>query len=269
MRVWLILFLIVAWLIPKPLSSKKYELTPEERVTIIRGLTAEFATAKVLVPRSKKYLKIAQDGSWDKMQWEDMRMEYGPAARPGDQVQLTKVELEDKRIKLDLNGGFASGPKWYERIQIGMGTGGGVRTTPASTSQNVAAAGTRLVIEFPDGVPPLDPKEVKKILSSVLDFEKRSAGEQYVENLPPEIKKAVQEKRAIEGMDKEQVLLALGRPVHKVRETKDGEEYEDWIYGQPPGRIVFVTFNSENKVVQVKEEYAGLGGSQVKTKPVL
>jgi len=43
-----------------------------------------------------------------------------------------------------------------------------------------------------------------------------------------------------------------------VRETKDGVETEDWIYGVPPGKIVFVTFNG-NKVIKVKETYAGLG----------
>jgi hypothetical protein len=54
------------------------------------------------------------------------------------------------------------------------------------------------------------------------------------------------------------VRLALGQPVHKERETKDGVELEDWVYGTPPGKIVFVTFDG-NKAVKVKEEYAGLG----------
>ncbi len=59
-------------------------------------------------------------------------------------------------------------------------------------------------------------------------------------------------------MDKEQVRMALGQPTHKERESKDGEDLEDWIYGTPPGKIVFVTFNGE-KVSKVKEDYAGLG----------
>jgi len=75
----------------------------------------------------------------------------------------------------------------------------------------------------------------------------------------PEIRAAVEEKRAVEGMDKDQVFLALGQPKHKVRETKDGQELEDWVYGTPPGRIIFVTFH-DNKVIRVKETYAGLGG---------
>ena len=69
---------------------------------------------------------------------------------------------------------------------------------------------------------------------------------------------AIKEKRAVEGMDRDQILLALGKPVTKSRETKDGLEIEDWIYGKPPGRITFVTFNG-NKVIKVKESYAGLG----------
>jgi hypothetical protein len=36
-------------------------------------------------------------------------------------------------------------------------------------------------------------------------------------------------------------------------------QLEDWIFGTPPGRIVFVTFEGD-KVVRVKETYAGLGG---------
>jgi hypothetical protein len=64
-------------------------------------------------------------------------------------------------------------------------------------------------------------------------------------------------------MDRDQVLLSLGRPTHKSREVKDGIETEDWVFGQPPGKITFVTFNG-SKVSKVKEEYAGLG-TQVAT----
>ena len=51
----------------------------------------------------------------------------------------------------------------------------------------------------------------------------------------------------------------MGRPTHKERDTTaDGVEQESWVFGTPPGRITFVTFEG-NKVVKVKEEYAGLG----------
>jgi hypothetical protein len=72
------------------------------------------------------------------------------------------------------------------------------------------------------------------------------------------MQKAIRERRVLVGMDHEQVVLAMGRPDHKSRETKDGVEQEDWVYGEAPGKFVFVTFQGD-KATAVKEEYAGLG----------
>jgi transcriptional regulator of aromatic amino acid metabolism len=73
-----------------------------------------------------------------------------------------------------------------------------------------------------------------------------------------DLRKAIAEKRVTEGMDRDQVKLTLGNPLRKYRETKDGDDLEDWIYGQPPGKVTFITFKG-NKVVKVKDQYAGLG----------
>jgi hypothetical protein len=49
------------------------------------------------------------------------------------------------------------------------------------------------------------------------------------------------------------VTAALGRPDQKVRQRDEkGDDTEDWIYGQPPARTVFVTFNGD-KVTQVRQ----------------
>ena len=246
----------VAALVVFPLLSADDKLTFDDRVEIVRGLMAEYATAKVLIPRSKKHLDVMADGKFDKQGWEAMAREVGPAARSGDMVQITKVEIEDDRIVLELNGGAKSKRKWYERIEVGMGGS----TRPVNQPQNVTApAGTTLALTFDKRVPALPAAELKKLLAPVLDFEKRSATEQLMDSFPPEIQTAVKEKRAIEGMDREQVLLALGKPRHKQREVKEGEDYEDWVYGLPPGKITFVTFKGA-KVERVKESYAGLGG---------
>lgn len=238
------------------MAGAKNKLTPEERIEIMRGLTAEYATAKIGIPRSKKALLLTAEGKiGDREQWDDAARELGPAARSGDLVQITKVEVDDDAIKLELNGGLKSGRKWYERIEMGAGS----RTAPIGQGGN-PTLGTLLVVEFPNGVPPVKATEFKKMLKPVLDFEKRSATENYVENLPEPIQAAIREKRVVEGMDREQVLLAVGRPRSKSREIKDGEELEDWVYGLPPGKITFVTFNG-SKVSKVKESYAGLGGS--------
>lgn len=244
-----------------PLAAAEPKLTFEERIAITRGLTAEYATAKVPLPRSKKALEVESSGAYDKRRWEAAGREFGPAARVGDQVQISKVVIESDKLVLDINGGFKGGRKWYERIEVGMGS----RTTPIS-SGTAAPGGTTLALHFPKGVPALAASEFKKMLAPVLDFEKRSATEQYMETLPPEVQSAIKEKRAAEGMDREQVLLALGRPRNKVRETRDGVDTEDWIYGQPPGKITFVTF-AGNKVIHVKDTYAGLGGSVAEPLP--
>jgi hypothetical protein len=246
----------LAFLPFSPAAGDARKLLPEERIEIIRGMTAELATSRVILPRSKKPLPFPSSGAYDKKLWDKIGREFGPAARVGDLLRITKVKLEDDRIVLEINGGMKGGRKWSERIQIGMGGG----TVPLSSGgHSVAPSGTTIALIFDQAVPPLKAAEVKKLLAPVLDFAFRSATEQYVESLPPEIQKAIEEKKAIEGMDMEQVLLALGRPRHKVRETKDGVELEDWIYGDPPGRITFVTFDT-GKVVKITESYAGLGG---------
>ncbi len=237
------------------LFAAKEKMTPEDRIVLVRGMSAEFATAKQSIPRSKKPLPFSSNGTWDKEKWTDAGRENGPAARAGDQVQVTRIEINGDDIEVELNGGFRMGPKWHERIQVGTGS----RTAPVSRGSN-PTVGTVISVKFEGGVPPIESKELKKILAPILDFEKRSATENYLESLPDPIKNAIKEKRALEGMDKDQVLMALGKPRHKSRETKDGTELEDWIYGEPPGRISFVTF-SGSKVVKVKEAYAGLGGS--------
>jgi outer membrane protein assembly factor BamE (lipoprotein component of BamABCDE complex) len=95
-----------------------------------------------------------------------------------------------------------------------------------------------------------------------MDFEKHSATEQYVERLPEPIKKAIKEQHAIDGMDRDQVLLALGKPRSKSRQTNtEGDETEDWMYGEPPGKITFVTFNESGKVIKIQESYANIGGT--------
>lgn len=248
-------FFFTASFVTAPLFADK--LTTDERIEILRGLTAEYATAKIFLPKSKKPLQYKSTGEYDKTQWRDIGREFGPAAREGDLVQVTKVQVEDNKIVLEINGGAKGKRKWYQNVEVGMGN----RTTPINSQQNTAApGGTSLALVFDKAVPALPASELKKMLAPILDFDRRSATEQIMESLPPEIQAAVKEKRAIEGMDRDQVLLAVGKPRTKVRETKDGVDLEDWIYGQAPGKVTFITFGN-GKVTRVKDAYAGLGGS--------
>lgn len=232
------------------------KLSFDERMEIERGLNAEFATLKVSLPHAKKPLVVRSDGTYDTRAWENAMQAAGPAARLGDEVQITRVEIESNKILLEINGGTRSG-HWYDHVQVGMGG----NTSPVHTNQNAQTAnGSHIAIVFPGSVPSLKSSDIRQMLAPIFDFEKHSAAEQYMDKLPEPIQKAIKEQRAVTGMDKDQVLLALGKPRNKSRETnKDGDEIEDWIYGDPPGKMTFVRFN-EGKVVKIDESYANVGG---------
>jgi hypothetical protein len=250
-----------------PVSAADKKLTEDDRIELLRGLMAEYATVKTSLPRSRKPLPFESTGTWDKQAWAEATKEFGPAARVGDQVQVTHVSIESEKILLEINHGM-KGAKggWRDHVSIGMGGGG---MTPVNTQQNSnAPSGTNIVLLFNKPVPSLKSADIKKMLAPVLDFEKETATENYVEKLPEPVQKAIKANKAIEGMDRDQVLLAIGKPRHKERNvTKDGAETEDWIYGDPPGKITFVIFTG-SKVTQVKEAYADVGGSTAAPLPV-
>jgi hypothetical protein len=230
------------------------KLTFDDEVELVRGLTAENAKVKTYLPRSKKPVEYDASGKWDKQAWLNAGEKLGAAARVGDSIQITKVTLENDKIILEINGGIKSGSHWYDHVQVGMGG----TTAPVSNGDGTPKTGTYIAVLFHKPLEPMKAADVKKMLAPIFDFDKHSATEIYAEQLPPEIKAAIAAKRAEPGMDKDQVVLAMGKPVRKMRETVDDVESEDWIYGTPPGKITFVTF-SGSKCVKVKETYAGLG----------
>jgi hypothetical protein len=234
------------------------KLSFDERVEIERGLNAEYATARVILPHSKKPLVIHSDGKYSQAEWDEALRETGPAARLGDQIQITGVKIEANKILLDINGGFKGTGHWYDHVEVGMGG----PTSPVGGNQNGPPAnGSRVELVFPGPIPSVSSAEIRRMLTPIFDFEKHSASDQYIDRLPEPMKKAIKEQRAIQGMDKDQVLMALGRPKNKSRETtKDGDEVENWIYGDPPGKMTFVKF-TEGKVTEVKDSYANVGGS--------
>jgi hypothetical protein len=114
--------------------------------------------------------------------------------------------------------------------------------------------GATVYVDFSKKLPDLTPEEIKQILSPVLNFGKqRSAAVQFADSLPPQFREAIKNRIAAVGMDHETVIAAMGRPDRKVRERDaDGNDTEDWIYGSPPGKTVFVTFIGDT-VARVKQ----------------
>jgi len=117
-----------------------------------------------------------------------------------------------------------------------------------------AGMGSTIYLEFKKPVPDLSPDDLKQLLAPFLDFSKqRSASVHWTDTLPAEMKKAIQDRRPTIGMDRDEVIAAIGKPEHKVRERDaEGNEIEDWIYGQPPSKTVFVRFQGE-KVTSVRQ----------------
>ena len=148
---------------------------------------------------------------------------------------------------LELNGGGKKGKKWYQRIEVGMGT----TTRPVVPDAPVLAYGSSITLVLPRKVEETSVEEVKKRLAKVLDFERHSPTVLYSPAVPPEFKEAIKNHQVVIGMDRDAVLSSKGAPERKVREEREGVEQEDWIYGLPP-HVLFVTFEGDrvSKVTQ-------------------
>jgi hypothetical protein len=238
------------------------KLTFEDRVEIERGLMAEYGVLKTPLPHARSALAFDASNGIDQNEWTKIAREEGLAARAGSTVQVTKVDIGEDKITLQIDGGYNGGRKWYRNATIAAGPS----SLPGQTRigdgvDDNAPFGTSVAILFHKPLEPMKASEIKKMLAPLIDFDPHSVTEIYAETLSPEVQAAVKGKRALVGMNKEQVTLALGRPEHKERQTVSGVELEYWTYGEAPGRFTFVTFKGD-KAIAVKEEYAGLG-SQV------
>jgi hypothetical protein len=241
-------------------AAKQATLSPENRIEIVRYLSSEYAISRQPLPASKnkkEALSVAGNGQVNQELLRETLAKRGAAIYTGERIQITKIEFERDFILFEINGGGKRGRKWYEGIQVGV-AGAPVPTIskegppPDPTQEPMRAGfGSWVALRFPEGVPDITAAEVKQLLAGVFDFEARSAATPWIETIPEEFREPVKQRRAVVGMTREIVLAAKGRPEKKVREIKDGVEYEDWIYGHPPFTI-FVTFVGD-EVVEVKD----------------
>lgn len=233
-------------------SSKPLE--PTSRLLLIRYVDGEFAHVVQPLPGGKKGYKIPAGKPLDMHRLSDALRLYGTAAGPGDTVQITGIEFRASQIVLQINGGGKKHFHWRDHLQVSVG---GTGTDPQPTHESYAQQqlpGATLVLDYGRAVPDMSPDDLKHDLSVLLDFSKqRSATVNWIDTLAPQFQQAIKDERAVVGMDSEMVLAAMGRPDHKVRERDtEGNNTEDWIYGTPPSRTTFVTFEGDT-VIRVKE----------------
>lgn len=242
---------VFVWAVPQDSAKKpSSQLGNQSKLMIIRFVDGEFAKTVQPLPHEKSGYKI-QVGKPLNLQdlGNEVRRE-GAIANPGDTVQITNIEFRATEIAVQINGGGRKKFHLRDHLQIGMG---GAAPPVADDAHPEEGRGTTLVLDYGRSLPDLSPDDVKRDLSVVLDFSKeRSAAVNWIDTLPPEFQQAIQEHRVLVGMDQEMVIAAVGRAEHKVREKDaNGNDTEDWIYGTPPAKTIFVTFIA-SKVVRVK-----------------
>jgi hypothetical protein len=242
-----------------PPAAKSTTLQEGSKLELIRYVSGEFAKAIKPLPAGKEGFHLSVGKTLEAEQLDRAVATHGPAVNTGDNVQITKLEFRDHQIVVDVNGGGRGKRHWRDHLQIGIG-GAGYPPTQTSTNQDPGppgmqpGMGSTIFLDFNKSLPDLTPDELKQLLSPFLNFAKeRSAAVQWFDTLPPEMKKAIQERKPVVGMDREELVAAIGKPDHKVRERdSEGNDIEDWIYGQPPSKTVFVRFQGE-RVTSIKQ----------------
>jgi hypothetical protein len=242
-----------------PPAAKNTTLQETSKLNLIRYVSGEFAKAIKPLPAGKEGFHVTVGKPLETDLLDRAVATRGPAVNTGDNVQITKLEFRDHQIIVDVNGGGRGKRRWRDHLQIGLG-GATIPTVQSTSTQDQGppgmqpGMGSTLFLEFNKPVPDLTPDELKQFLSPFLNFSKeRSAAVQWFDTLPPEMKKAIQDRRPVVGMDREELIAAIGKPDHKVRERdSDGNDIEDWIYGQPPSKTVFVRFQGDH-VTSIKQ----------------
>jgi len=243
---------------PAPLNLSG-TLQESSKLLLIRYVSGELAKAVKAMPAGKDGF-IVNVGSPVSAELLDRAVAtHGAAIHSGDNVVISRLDFRDKQIIVDLNGGGGGKKRLRDRVHVEFS---GAPTSQASDPNAEQGGppglqpgqGSTIFLEFNRPIPDMTPDNLKTLLAPFIDFKnQRSASVQWIDTLPPDIKKAIQERQPIIGMDREMVVAAVGKPDHKVRERDaDGNDIEDWIYGQPPSKTVFVRFTGE-RVTSVKE----------------
>ncbi|MGC2420953.1 MAG: hypothetical protein WA405_04800 [Candidatus Acidiferrales bacterium] len=230
-------------------QSPPVELQPESRLAIVRFVASEYAKVVAPLPHGRRGFTIHVGKPLNPASIQDAARLEGTAASPGDIVQITRIDFGKRAIFFQIDNGPHKHFHWREHVAIGVGD----VPDPVPVAHPDEGTGAILVLDFGRPLPEMTPDDVKRDLAPFLDFSKQqSAAVNWLDTLPPQFVQGIKDHRAIVGMDQDMVMAALGRPDRKVRQQDaSGKETEDWIYGDPPARTIFVTFQGE-KVIRVE-----------------
>jgi hypothetical protein len=235
-------------------------LTEQHRMELIRTFNADLVYIRTQFPMGKVGLTL-KDGKLSPggEQLGRLLAIWGPSVKPGDRAMITQFQIKNDRIHLEINGGPVKKAKWYQHLQVGAGGGmmtpGGRQTDPINNPR-----GSYVDLVFEHQVPDLNSEQLKQMLRPVFDFDSKSPLEAYLESVPPKVRDAIKNHQVLVGMNREMVIYAKGRPEKKIREKDAENEYEDWIYGEPPHDVDFVRVVGD-QVIRV--ETMKVGGEKI------
>ena len=201
-------------------SSPPPHLSTQTREDLIRAFNAELVFIRTPFPMGNKGLTL-KDGVISPSGAELQRLMalWGPAVKPGDEVRLTNIVIKGDRIHFEINGGPIKKQKWYEHIQVSVGSG---TTGVAPNDQNANPRGSYVDLVFDHYVPEINPQQLKDLCRPVFDFDAKSVVEAYLETVPPKVKEAIKNHQVLVGMNREMLIYAKGRPPRKIRSDPDG-----------------------------------------------
>lgn len=244
------------------------KLSGTQRQQVIRVFLAEHPFVSRAIPRGKAGVRIEGNKITPTSEKsEQLIAQYGIVAKPGQRVVVTAVRFTQEGIVFEINGGPNKHKKWTDRISLG----GPLTIPPATTSGNQpgsdpdrSPSGSFVFFAInKEEVASLTTDRIKDLLAPVLDFQSKNTAEAYQKTLPPRLADAVKNHCALVGMNKDMVIAALGRPPRRVRETNEGQYYEEWIYGTPPKVVQFIRFVGD-KVIRI-ENMKVSGEKEVRT----
>jgi hypothetical protein len=248
-------------------ASEDSKLSEVQRQQIIRAFLAERPFVHRALPHGKAGVRIEGDKiTPSEAELAQLIMQFGPAVKPGERAKITAVRFVRHGVSFEINGGAVKRKSWRDHVSIGVdGVDPRAQRSQTETSDESAfseSSGSSVLVVIKDDAN-LTIDQMKDLLAPVLDFKAMSVAEAYQKSLPPKIADAVKKHHALVGMDKEMVLYAMGRPPHRGRETKDGQEIEEWIYGEPPHDVEFIRFLGD-KAISI-EDMKVTGEKRVRT----
>ncbi len=261
--------IVVLLLAPGLSTADDSKLSTAQRQQIIREFLAEHPFVHRALPRGKAGVRIEGDKiTPSQAELSQIVDQFGVAAKPGDRARITAIHFVHHAIVFEINGGPVKRKSWRDRVSVGMGGADPTQNPqpqaqPSDQDIYTASSGSSVTLVLKDEAASLTTAQVKELLAPVLDFNSMTVAEAYQKSLPPRLAEAVKDHHALVGMDKDMVTYALGRPPQRVRENKDGKDYEEWIYGTPPQDVEFIRFLND-RVVSI-EDMKVTGEKRVRT----